>query len=214
MRALSIRSLVAGSIPDSRGGDQAKFGNSHFSDAVYQGAPWNWRSSDLHRDLALAQSRTLVLDATNPDLRAFRAHGGKLLLFHGWGDAALPPRGTIEYVENVRQFMASHGGQGDVDDFARLFMVPGMGHCWGGPGASSFGNEEVPAPGLIQDADHDIVMALDGWVEHDQPPERIIATRMGKLPMTRPLCVYPKVARYGGKGSSDDAVNFTCVAPP
>jgi hypothetical protein len=196
------------------GGDQAKFGNSHFGDAVYQGAPWNWRSSDLHGDLVLARSRASALDATNPDLREFRAHGGKLLLFHGWGDAALPPRGTIEYVEDVRRFMEAHGGPGDIDDFARLFMAPGMGHCWGGPGATSFGNEEVPAPGLVQDADHDIVMALDRWVEHGQAPGRIVATRTGTAPMTRPLCVYPAVARYSGKGSSDDAANFSCVAPP
>jgi len=91
--------------------------------------------------------------------------------------------------------------------------VPGMGHCWGGPGATSFGNEEVPAPGLIQDPDHDIVMALDRWVERGEAPDRIVATRIGKSPMTRPLCVYPAVARYSGKGSSDDAANFSCVAP-
>ncbi len=196
------------------GGDQAKFGNSHFADVVYQGAPWNWRSGDLHRDLVLARLRASVLDATNPDLRAFRAHGGKLLLFHGWGDAALPPRGTIAYVEDVRRFMATHGGQGDIDGFVRLFMVPGMGHCWGGPGATSFGNEEVPAPDLVQDADHDIVMALDRWVEKGKAPTRIVATRTGDVPMTRPLCAYPAVARYDGKGSSDDATNFSCVAPP
>jgi feruloyl esterase len=66
----------------------------------------------------------------------------------------------------------------------------------------------------VQDADHDIVMALDRWVEHGQAPGRIVATRTGTAPMTRPLCVYPAVARYGGKGSSDDAANFSCVAPP
>jgi feruloyl esterase len=184
------------------GGEQRKFGISNFADLVYQGRGWDAAGSDIHRDLVAAQEREApYLDAFNPDLRAFRAHGGKLLLFHGWGDAAVPPRGTIAYVQDVGNFMARHGEPANLADFARLFMVPGMGHCWGGPGATSFGNEEVPAAGLTQDADHDIVMALDRWVTQGQAPEHLIATRTAEPANspapTRLLCNYPQVARNG-----------------
>src|ERR1700754_343214 len=184
------------------GGEQRKFGLSNFADLVYQGRGWDPSGSDIHRDLVAAQEREApYLDAFNPDLRAFRAQGGKLLLFHGWGDAAVPPRGTIEYVQDVGDFMARHGEPSNLDDFARLFMVPGMGHCWGGPGATSFGNEEVPPAGLPQDADHDIVMALDRWGTQGRAPEQLIATRTaepaGSSARTRLLCKYPQVARNG-----------------
>ena len=184
------------------GGEQRKFGFSNFADLVYQRRGWDPSGSDIHRDLVAAQEREApYLDAFNPDLRAFRAHGGKLLLFHGWGDAAVPPRGTIEYVQDVGNFMVRHGEPANLDDFARLFMVPGMGHCWGGPGATSFGNEEVPPSGLPQDADHDIVMALDRWVTKGKAPEQLIATRTAEPvdspARTRLLCKYPQVARDG-----------------
>jgi tannase/feruloyl esterase len=184
------------------GGQQRSFGLSNFADLVYQGQGWTLATSNLHRDLLAAREREApYLDASNPDLRAFRAHGGKLLLFQGWGDAAVPPRGTIEYIEDVRAFMGSHGQARNLDDFTRLFMVPGMGHCWGGPGATSFGNEEVPAPGLPQDADHDIVMALDRWVTQGKAPDRLVATRVAapadSPARSRLLCKYPEVARDG-----------------
>jgi feruloyl esterase len=184
------------------GGQQRSFGLSNFADLVYQGQGWNLAASNLHRDLLAAQEREApYLDAVNPDLREFRAHGGKLLLFHGWGDAAVPPRGTVQYMEDVGAFMASHGRTGNLDGFARLFMVPGMGHCWGGPGATSFGNEEVPGPGLPQDAEHDIVMALDRWVSQGDAPDHLVATRLAapadSSARTRLLCKYPGVARHG-----------------
>lgn len=209
---------------------QAKFGNSNFADAVYEGRPWDWRTSNLHNDVALADEKEApYVNATNPDLRTFRAHGGKLIVYHGWGDAAVAPQNSIDYYNRVHEFLATYpdaravGAATSLDDFYRLFMVPGMSHCWDGVGPDSFGNEEVPAPGLIQDADHDIVMALDRWVVDGAAPERIVATKLpeknsvktpAKDVMTRPLCAYPKVARYQGKGSTNDAMNFRCVAVP
>jgi feruloyl esterase len=208
-------------------GSQATLGNSNFRDAVYEGRPWDWRSSDLFADLVLADAKEgAVVNATNPDLRTFRAHGGKLIVFQGWGDSAVAPRAAIAYRENVAKFLATYpaakaGLSGtSIDDFYRLFMAPGMSHCWSGTGPSSFGNEEVPAPGLVQDPEHDIVRALDHWVVDGVAPERIVATKLAeqyssrsasKEVMTRPLCVYPKVARYQGKGSTNDARNFRCV---
>lgn len=199
---------------------QSKFGNSNFADAVYEGGRWDWRSGNLHEDVTLAdQKEAPYVNATNPDLRTFRAHGGKLIVYHGWGDAAVAPRNSIDYYNRVREFLATYpdarskGGRASLDDFYRLFMVPGMSHCWDGVGPDSFGNEEVPAPGLNEDAAHDVVMALDRWVEDGAAPERIVATKLPQM-MTRPLCAYPKVARYQGKGSTNDAENFHCVMPP
>jgi hypothetical protein len=190
-------------------GAQANFGNSNFADLVYQGSGWDWRTSNIHRDVALADIREApYLSALSPDLRAFHAHGGKLLMYQGWGDIAVAPRGTIDYYNRVGERL-----QHSPEDFLRLFMVPGMGHCWGGPGPGSFGNEEVPSPGLQQDADHDIVMALDRWVTDGVAPERIVATKLPEK-MSRPLCMYPRVARYQGSGSVDDEKNFRCVAAP
>ncbi|HWX34289.1 MAG TPA: tannase/feruloyl esterase family alpha/beta hydrolase [Steroidobacteraceae bacterium] len=209
---------------------QAKFGNSNFADVVYEGRPWDWRTSNLHDDVTLADEKEAPhVNATNPDLRTFRAHGGKLIVYHGWGDAAVAPQNSIDYYHQVRDFLATYpdarapAAAATLDDFYLLFMVPGMSHCWGGVGPDSFGNEEVPAPALVQDADHDVVLALDRWVVDSRAPERIVATKLPEQNsaqnlqreiVTRPLCAYPKVARYQGKGSTNDAINFQCVAPP
>jgi feruloyl esterase len=211
-------------------GGQAYLGNSNFADVVYEGRPWDWHTSNLRDDVALADAKEApAVNATNPDLRTFRAHGGKLLVYHGWGDTAVAPQNSIDYYNRVREFLAAYpdaratGPTRSLDDFFRLFMAPGMSHCWDGVGPDSFGNEEVPAAGLIEDADHDIVIALDRWVVAGIAPERIIAARLpdkyaanasAKVTMTRPLCAYPKVARYQGKGSTDDAQNFRCVTLP
>jgi hypothetical protein len=164
---------------------QAKFGNSNFADAVYEGRPWDWRTSSLHDDVTLADEKEAPhVNATNPDLRTFRAHGGKLIVYHGWGDAAVAPQNSIDYYHQVRDFLAMYPdsraapASATPDDFYLLFMVPGMSHCWDGVGPDSFGNEEVPAPGLVQDADHDVVLALDRWVVEGRAPERIVATKL------------------------------------
>jgi feruloyl esterase len=208
-------------------GLQAEFGNSNFSDAVYENSSWNWRTSDLHDDLLLAQAKVApYVDSYNPDLRSFRDHGGKLIQYHGWGDAAVAPEDSINYYTKVREFLATYPdpreeGQRPIDSFYRLFMVPGMSHCWGGAGTGSFGNEVFPAPGVPQDANHDVVLALDRWVVDNVAPDRIIATRTANQPpsiatpgtMTRPLCPYPQTAQYKGSGSTNDAANFECRAP-
>lgn len=133
-----------------------------------------------------------MLDSTNPDLRGFQAHGGKLILYHGWADSLLSPYNTLDYYDSV----VAKLGQKDTDGFVRLFMVPGMEHCGGGPGPSVF----------------DAVESLDQWVEHGVAPEHINAAHLsaGKVDRTRPLCRYPQVARYKGSGSTDEAGNFAC----
>ena len=105
---------------------------------------------------------------------------------------------------------ARQGSQARTDDFFRLFMVPGMGHCSGGTGTTHFGNQGGEAP--VVDADHDVLAALDAWVEKGVAPARIVAFRVegGKTVRTRPLCPYPTRAVYAGKGSTDEAASFTC----
>jgi feruloyl esterase len=144
-----------------------------------------------------------LLNSDNPDIRPFLSRGGKLLLYHGWSDAALPPRNTVNYYEAVQR-KAGSALAGQV----RLFMVPDMGHCLGGNGPSTF----------------DTLSVLDSWVESGQAPERIVAAKvdnpMGaivgapvKTLQTRPLCAWPKQARWKGAGSTDDAANFSCESP-
>lgn len=166
-------------------------------------------------DDLLRQSReksAADLDATNPDLSRFAAHGGKLILYHGWNDPAISPTNTVLYFESVEREM----GREKAETFVRLYMVPGMEHCRGGPGASAlgqFGMETAKGPkyGLFD--------SLENWVEKGSP-ENVIATKYEQGPngamkaaFTRPLCAYPKVPRYTGSGDTSDAANFTCVAP-
>jgi feruloyl esterase len=148
-----------------------------------------------------------MVDQRNPDLSAFAARGGKAIVYHGWQDPVVNALDTIAYYEQVR---AKHGSQADTDRFFRLFLVPGMGHCSGGTGATSFGNQGGPPP--VSDAEHDLLRALDAWVENGRAPDRIVASRVvdGRTVRTRPLCPYPKRAVYTGTGGTDDAAHFVC----
>ncbi|MGA7413933.1 MAG: tannase/feruloyl esterase family alpha/beta hydrolase [Bryobacteraceae bacterium] len=209
------------------GGVQAMFGNSFFADAVYENPRWDWRTIDLDRDLKFADEKAgPVINSYNPDLRSFRAHGGKLIQYHGWGDGAIAPRDSIAYYEKVQAFLKqfpdprSDSSQ-PAQSFYRLFMVPGMGHCAAGVGPNHFGNDDIADPAVWpQDPDHDVVLALDRWVTQGIAPDQIIGTgRIGGDPkdpskgvkMTRPLCAFPKVAHYQGTGDTNDAASFACV---
>jgi len=144
------------------------------------------------------------LDAVDPDLRKLQKRGSKLIVYHGWSDPDISPLNSINYFEEVAQLMKRRGddrqeARDRTNDFFRLFMVPGMQHCSGGPGPNTF----------------DMLTALENWVEKDQAPERIVASHLtgGVVDRTRPLCVYPRVAVYTGTGSTDDAANFNCRLP-
>jgi len=138
------------------------------------------------------------INATDPNLKAFFGHGGRLLHYHGWADQQIAPANSVNYYNSVLD-MDTLGGSAKVRDSYRLFMVPGMGHCRGGDGTDKF----------------DMVSALEQWVEKGRAPEQIVASRVrdGKVDCTRPLCPYPQVATYKGTGSTDDAANFVCKAP-
>jgi feruloyl esterase len=135
-----------------------------------------------------------ILDATNPDLSRFRTRNGKILMYFGWADPALNPLMGIQYYEQVTRSMGP-----STPEFFKLYMVPGMFHCGGGVGTSSF----------------DAFTPLVEWAESGTAPTSITAGRDldGKIVRTRPLCPYPQVARYKGKGSVDDAANFACGNP-
>jgi feruloyl esterase len=197
---------------------QPAFANSFFAQAVHEDRQWDWHTADLGRELRLADEKTAsILNSWNPDLRSFRAHGGKLIQYHGWGDAAIAPRDSIAYYEKVRAFLAlypdprSTNGK-EIESFYRLFMVPGMQHCFGGEGPTGFGNDEIPRQdSALADADHDVVFALDRWVTQGVAPERLIGTgSVGGTHLARPLCVYPAVAYYKGQGDTNSPENFTC----
>ena len=171
---------------------------------VFENPKWNFRTFDFDKDVDFALAKLgKTLDAFDPDLTRFRQRGGRLLLYHGWNDASISPLNTINYYESVVAALQGRQTRRQAEtaaqEFIRLFMVPGMLHCSGGPGASSF----------------DMLSVLENWVEKRQPPERVLASHStgGVQDRTRPLCVYPKVAVYTGRGSTDVAENFECRAP-
>jgi feruloyl esterase len=181
------------------------FGTSFFKFMVFEDALWDWHRFQPLRDMRVADDKAAAaLNATDPDLSRFQARGGKLILYHGWSDAAIPPPNAIDYFRNVQAKMGAK-----TDGFVRLFMVPGMQHCGGGTGPSVFG-QNGDGPG---DPEHDINMALEKWVEGGAAPASIVATKFkspGVVERTRPLCPYPQTAHYKGSGSTDDAANFVC----
>jgi len=175
---------------------------------VFEDADWDWWSFDFDRDVALADEKAGdLVDQIDPDIAAFREAGAKAIVYQGWQDPVVNAVDTIAYYEAVR---AQQGSQEATDEFFRLFLVPGMGHCGGGTGATSFGNQGG-AP--VVDADHDLLSALDAWVEQGRPPDRIVASRVedGMVTRTRPICPYPERAVYTGQGSTGDADSFVCA---
>jgi feruloyl esterase len=189
---------------------------------VFHDPNWNWWTFDWGKDVDTVQ-RVMgpVINATNPDLSRFRAHGGKLILFIGWGDPVGSAFEAINYYESVVALAKAQDPAAKLADtqrFARLYMVPGMGHTSGGPGAVNFSNATRDSAPPTEDSRHDMGLALYDWVEKGVAPEDIIATHFSKgsgpngtVEFQRPLCVYPKVARYSG-GDQNAAASYRCEA--
>ncbi|MBI2969441.1 MAG: tannase/feruloyl esterase family alpha/beta hydrolase [Gammaproteobacteria bacterium] len=154
----------------------------------------DWRTLKPERDLPGMASSGRVFDAADPDLRAFHDRGGKMIVYHGWADFGVNPLRTISYYDSVRELMGT-----SIEDFLRLYLVPGMFHCWGGVNVDRF----------------DMMTPLMEWVETGRPPGSIIGGRVenGELVRTRPLCPYPELARYRGTGDPDRHESFGCVRP-
>ena len=191
------------------GAAQYFFSTQAFKNMVYNDPKWDYKTFDLERDGKLANEKLAhALNATDPNLKAFQARGGKLILYHGWNDAALPPVNTINYFQSVQQKL----GKKRTNSFMRLYMAPGVQHCAGGPGPDTFGQMVTNNQ---SDPQHDLTLALEQWVEKGIAPEQVIATKRAgsNVQRTRPLCPYPQVAKYKGSGSTDEAANFTCGMP-
>jgi feruloyl esterase len=161
---------------------------------TYQDPKWDWQTYEADRDTKLADEKTGFINAINPDLKAFKARGGKLLLYHGWNDFGIAPGNTINYYSSVLSKMGDK-----QDSWLRLFMVPAMGHCSGGNGPNQA----------------EFMSAMERWREGSAPPDQITAYRVSnnRVDMSRPLCPYPQVAKYKGIGSTNDSASFVCAAP-
>jgi tannase/feruloyl esterase len=181
-------------VGGQQGPVQIAFGETFFKYMAF-GRPntaYDWLTFNVDADLDKIQWARTVLDATDPDLSRFKTRGGKIVSYFGWADPALNPMMGIKYYESVTQKMGP-----STTDFYRLFMVPGMYHCSGGTGVSTF----------------DALTPLVEWVEKGVAPRAIVGSRLvdGKVVRTRPLCPYPQVAQHTGTGSIDEAASFSCA---
>jgi hypothetical protein len=168
------------------------FSTEYFRNFIFSDPNWDYSTYDLARNWRHdTRQSALMLNADNPDLSAFKARHGKLLLWHGWADPALNPFATIRYVSEVRK------RDPESEAYARLFLLPGVLHCGGGSGP-----DRVDWMGAISD-----------WVEKDTPPSRLLATKRGPdgtVVRSHPVCAYPQRAVYSGSGSTDEASSFVC----
>lgn len=202
-----VPALRSGAPPDAMG--QQFFGN-----LVYGNPSLDPATLDLTRAGHDAHERLgPMLDPSSSDLHGIKDSGKKIIQYHGWADPAIPAQLSLAYFQSVQTAL------GDTQEFYRLFMVPGMGHCGGGVGPSwLMGN------GVSHDSQHDVVLALSHWVEDGVAPDQIIATEFDRpvsdplngppagtpIRSERPICAYPKTAQYTGHGSTTAAESFRC----
>ena len=205
---------LAGTSPFPIPIDQARYW-------VYFDPAWDWKTLNYDNyGQFFADNVAMVgpmMASNKPDISAFRGRGGKLIMYHGWADNLIMPEGTVRYWDAVSSSIShlndSGFGNAKITDFARLYMVPGMGHCGGGSNVTDFGQGASGA--VAMDEKHDVFRALMAWSEKGAAPSSITASRIvaGAVVRTRPLCPYPQVATYKGTGSTDDAANFSCANP-
>jgi len=204
---------ITGSAPAISG--MAEYVESYYADMVYSDADWAYKDFNLTEGLAESLSTTgNAVNAVNANLTAFHAANGKLILYHGWNDAAISPLSTIGYYNSVVTAL----GQGVANQTLQLFMVPGMDHCEGGPGPTGFGNGGPGPDTPAYDEHHSIYKALEAWVEDGVTPQQIQTGGTTEyngqtLDISRPLCAYPLIATYSGTGSQNLAANYTCATP-
>jgi len=209
---ITFASYVFGPAPGAS--LDAMFSSSFYGSFVFEDPKWKFSDFKFGKDIATTDQKVgAVLNADNPNLKEFKAAGGKMLHYHGWNDGSPSPWHSVDYYERVVKTM---GGVEKTQAFYRLYMVPGMMHCITGPGPNMFGNafDQKPA----SDPEHNIFVALEQWVEQGKAPRNIIATKYVEdspskgVEMTRPLCAYPQIAAWSGKGSPNEASTWTCQA--
>jgi Tannase and feruloyl esterase len=190
-----------------------QFTTNFFPNMVYDDPAWSFKTFNFDSGVKLADEKEAAnLNANDANMKAFEKRGGKLIIYHGWSDAAISAFNTVDYYNRVATAM----GAKDTASFLRVFMVPGMQHCGGGPGPNSFG--QLGPGAALPDPQHSIYAALEQWVEKGVAPDRIVATKYVSemnaaqgVKMTRPLCPYPQVAQYKGTGDSNSEANFVCA---
>ena len=203
-------SWIVGEAPGAASG--AQYLQGYFRYMVTGDQTFNPLTADVAQAMQQATEKTAAdLDSTNPDLSKLAARGGKLIMYHGWNDPAISPYNTIAYYHSVQKAM----GEQKADAFMRLYMVPGMEHCAGGPGTSAFGQLGIPTS---SEPRYGVFDALVGWVEKGTLADTVIATKFtpnakgeNQVTMTRPLCPYPSSAQYKGPGDTNQAASFTCA---
>jgi serine/threonine protein kinase len=196
------------------------FGINYFRNMVFDNPTWDYRTVPAEKAAAIAEAKTArFVDAIDSDLSRFEARGGKLIMYHGWGDAGMSGLASTHYYDRIAATM----GPKDTQDFVRLYMAPGMHHCFGGPGPNSFGQLDLSVLGAKTSAttlnpQFNISSALEQWVIKGISPGPIIATKYVNdldpaqgIKMTRQLCPYPQIAKYKGDGDTNKAANFICV---
>jgi feruloyl esterase len=198
-----VRNLDASGLP-----------NGYFANLVFENPKWDFRTFDFDADMKKADEKVGRLgNATAVDYSEAVRRGVKIIQYHGWNDQTLQPAYSPEYYEQV---IRANGGLDATQRFYRLYMVPGMTHCYFGPGAASFGGvgQQIPP---ARDAVHDLQTALEAWVEKGAAPGRMVATKFTdekpatrSIQLTRPLCLYPTFPRYRGTGDPNDAASFVC----
>lgn len=176
-------------------------GKNFYRNMVIEDRDWETSAFELDRDYVVARTKVgPVIDATNANLRPFFKKGGKLLIYHGWDDAAIPAGNTLNYYAALKRATGKFASKQ-----TRLFMLPGVSHCSGGHG-----------PGSV-----DYLAALDKWMASGRAPNQLVADKpenpfraMGGLPtkslLSRPICAWPKIAKYKGSGPVTEASSFTC----
>jgi hypothetical protein len=192
-------------------------GGLYMKNLVFENPSYDYLTFNFDSDMAFADSKVGVLgNSIALDMSAARNRGVKIIQYQGWNDQVLQPGESPQYYSQVANVM---GGLSATQNFYRLFMVPGMTHCYFGPGATSFGavGQQIPP---VRDATHDIETALENWVERGILPDGMIATKYTddaaatrSILLQRPLCLWPLVPRYNGTGNSNDSSSFSCVSP-
>ncbi|MEM8486209.1 MAG: tannase/feruloyl esterase family alpha/beta hydrolase, partial [Bacteroidota bacterium] len=172
---------------------QFAFGTELFKYIFFDDPDWAYAAYDFDNWESDTRAGGAILDATDPDLTHFNVAGGKIIYWSGWTDAALTALGIIDYFEDVQK-QNTH-----ATDFTRLFLMPGVHHCGGGPGPDAA----------------DWLTAIQAWVEENRAPDTLLATKrqQGKVIMQRPLCAYPARAVFLGEGDGTEPDQFRCETP-
>lgn len=190
---------VTGAAP--RSGRHFQLADGFLKYVIFDNPAYDFRTFNYDVDLPAALAKVgRLIDAVDPNLQPLEQRGAKLIVYHGWNDPSIPAQNSVNYYESVWSALAGGADRqaalARTQAFFRLFLVPGMQHCSGGPGTDRF----------------DMLTALEHWVEKGVAPDRVIAshTTGDRVDRTRPLCMYPQVATYTGNGSTDEAANFVC----